>query len=182
MRVYLTGFSASGKSTIGPLLAKRFKARFVDIDLRIEKRWGMKISEIYRRKGERAFRKTEQEVIAEQLRTAGRNAVVALGGGALQNPEIRKLVQNDGLTVYLSCSAREIYRRLRCDTDRPMLDVKPRPGETLARARNRRIRDLLDKRRRNYLRADLTISTTSRTPSQAASELYRKIRRHDGRD
>jgi len=181
MRVYLIGFSASGKSTVGRLLAKRMKRRFMDVDSRIERQTGMKIPEIFRKQGERAFRKMEQSVVSKIYHSSDRNLVIALGGGAFQNPLIRKMVREDGVTVYLSCSAREIYRRLRLASNRPMLEVKPRAGETLARARKRCIHNLLQRRRANYLRADLKVSTTSKSPSEAVGELQRVIRRYYAR-
>jgi len=181
MRVYLTGFSASGKSTIGKLLAKRMKVRFVDIDARIEKNTRMTIPEIFKVKGERTFRKLEEAEVARVVQSPGRNLVVAVGGGALQNYANRRLIRDDGLTIYLSCSAPEIYRRLKDGTDRPMLDVTPRKCETRVQLRKRRIRELLRQRKTYYNRADLTISTTNRTPAGAASELYRLIGRYDDR-
>ncbi|MCP4684394.1 MAG: hypothetical protein GY867_03000, partial [bacterium] len=105
-----------------------------------------------------------------------------LGGGALQSPDIRKLVLGDGQTAYLSCSARELYRRLNPADDRPLLYVRPGPGQTPGEALKERIRKLLEKRRRNYRRSHLTVSTTVRSPSQAAVQLYRLIRRYHGRN
>ncbi|MCP4685993.1 MAG: AAA family ATPase, partial [bacterium] len=124
MRVYLTGFSGSGKTTVGKLLAKSMKCRFIDVDLLVEERSGMSISEIFRLKGEGGFRTLEQKAIVDIRNNADHDLVVALGGGALQSPDIRKLVLGDGQTAYLSCSARELYRRLNPADDRPLLYVR----------------------------------------------------------
>jgi shikimate kinase len=174
--IFLIGFSGSGKSTVGPLLAERLKARFVDIDALVEKRAGKTIANIFARQGEAAFRRMERDAIGS-LSKSRRRTVVALGGGAFENRSTRKLVSGLGRVVYLSCSQRELYRRLRLASDRPLLEVKPAKGQTLRQARQLAIAKLLDMRQANYRRADLVLSTTAKTPRQAAAELHRLLDR-----
>ena len=181
MRVYLTGFSGAGKTTAGKLLAGRIGARFVDSDRMIEKKTGVSIPEIFRTSGERAFRKVEREVISGIVTGRTRKMVIALGGGAMQTPGVRRTVLKDGLVVYLSCSARELYRRVHRMSDRPLLNVNPRPGETVAAARHRRLGELLKARVPGYRQAHITLSTTRRSPSETAGELYHMIRRYRAR-
>jgi shikimate kinase len=89
-RIVLTGFMGSGKSTVGPQLAARLGWRFVDVDNVIETESGAKISELFARHGEAAFRVREHEAIARLA--AGEELVLALGGGAIETEEVRKLL------------------------------------------------------------------------------------------
>lgn len=182
MRVYLTGFSASGKTTVGAILARKLRCRFIDTDRMIENQADMSIPEIFRRKGEAAFRALEEKALSKVLRRPEKNLVVAVGGGVPANASMRRLIEADGRVIYLSCSARELCRRLRGMTDRPMLEVKARQGETVTQARQRRIRQLLDLRKPAYRRADIKVSTTDRPPRQVAEEILCALRRNGAGD
>ena len=89
-RIVLTGFMGSGKSTVGPLLAARLGWKFLDVDEVIEAEAGTSISEIFARNGEPVFRAQERETIARL--TAADDLVLALGGGAIESEETRKLL------------------------------------------------------------------------------------------
>ena len=180
--VFLIGFSASGKSAVGPPLARLLKARFVDTDSVVEAREGQSIDGVFRARGERYFRRIEHSVIEGLIRGAsrtGRRNVVALGGGAFGNRTLRQQVKRAGLVIFLSCSAREIYRRLREKDDRPLMNVIPRVGESVCEARRNRIRRLLDKRLPQYCQADLVYSTTGKSPRRAARGLYALLKKHN---
>lgn len=173
--IFLVGFSGSGKSTLGRALASRLKCRFFDLDAYIEKRAGMSISRIFGTAGEAAFRRFEKEFLLGLL--AGQKpGVVALGGGAFESAGIRALTQRRGVSVYLSCSLRELYRRLCNKSDRPLLNVVPHSRETLRQARLRRMRELLNTRLANYRRADFIVSTSDKTETQSAAELLRLLK------
>jgi len=174
--IVLIGFSGSGKSTIGPLLASRLKYRFIDTDQRIETDTGLTIAEIFRRKGEQAFRRQEIQTVVDVLNRR-RSTVVALGGGAFESREIRKVAGERGLVIYLSCSRREIYRRLKGKQGRPLLDVTPSAGQTVREAHMSRIEILLKKRLANYRLADLVISTTGKTPTLVTRQLLKQVGR-----
>jgi len=168
--VFLIGFSGSGKSTVGPLLASMMKLPFNDLDGVIEKQTGRSVTDIFADTGEKAFRRMEL-IQLKRLLSKGRGGVVALGGGAYENESVRALTKKLGTTVYLSCAARELYRRLRTSDDRPLLNIMSRSGETPAEARMRRINTLLKKRLANYRRADFIVSATNKTPSQVVKHL-----------
>ncbi len=170
--MFLIGFSGSGKTTVGPLLAARMKLPFNDLDSVIEKQSGRLVTDIFADSGEKVFRRMELTEL-KRLLSSGRGGVVALGGGAYENESIRDTAMNYGYTVYLSCSARELYRRLRTSEDRPLLRVTSRQGETVRQARMRRIKTLVKKRLANYCRADFIVSTTKRTPSQVVRHLQK---------
>ena len=173
--IFLIGFSGSGKSSLGPRLAVGLGRRFYDLDDMIEKKTGRSISEIFERKGEPAFRKREYSELKRLVAKQGAG-VVALGGGAFESPRVRGLAKQNALTVYLSCSVRELYRRLREVDDRPLLNVSSSQGETPRQARLRRIREMLNKRLANYRRADLIHSTGSRSVAQSIAQLSRMLK------
>lgn len=177
--IWLVGFSGSGKSTIGPILARLMNRPFFDTDAMIERLEQRDIGTIFSEEGEKYFRRRESEIIA-MLAHRGKPAVIALGGGAFQSPANRKLVRTCGHSVYLRLSAGVIYRRLSAANDRPLLQVKPKRGETLRQARMQRIIALLSKRTRNYEKADTAVVVSSGTPSQIAKRIVAKVRSHNG--
>ena len=100
-RIVLVGFMGAGKSAVGRRLARRLKYRFVDLDLRIEKRAGKTIAELFREQGEAAFRALEREEAGAVSELE--NVVVAAGGGAFVVPATRELLRKGALTVWLQC-------------------------------------------------------------------------------
>jgi shikimate kinase len=96
-RIVLTGFMGSGKSTVGPLLAARLGWRFVDVDGVIEAEAGAKITELFARQGEAAFRQREHEAIKRLAE--GEELVLALGGGAIETEAVRTLLLGSAGTL-----------------------------------------------------------------------------------
>jgi shikimate kinase len=172
--IILIGFSGSGKSSVGQALSIRLGCRFVDLDKTIEKSSGQTINRIFDQSGEAAFRRMEIVALRRTL-SRGRTGVVALGGGAFEQSATRKMANAHGVTVFLSCSIRELYRRLKTSDDRPLLKGSTRSGETVRQARLRHICTLRKKRLANYHRADLILSTTNKTVAQAAKQLHRLL-------
>ena len=123
--IALIGLPGGGKSTVGRQLARRLNARFVDSDAVLEERIGMPIRSYFELYGEDAFRDVEEAVINE-LMTAQADAqmqVVATGGGAVLRPANRARLREGSTVVYLRSTPDELYRRLRHDTQRPLLQV-----------------------------------------------------------
>lgn len=174
--IYLIGFSGSGKSAVGKVLAERLGRRFVDIDRLIERRTKCDISRLFREQGERAFRDLESRQIAEVAQQQ-RPLVVALGGGAFERAGNRRIITGSGVSIYLQCSVAELGRRLAGQVDRPLLQVKPEGPESTAQALKRRITLLLAKRRKEYLSATMMISTTEKTVSGAVRQIQNRLRR-----
>ena len=145
--LYLVGFMASGKTTIGRALADEIGWPFVDIDTEIEAREGRKISEIFTERGEQAFREVESAVIRSHVNhiESGQPRVIALGGGAFIQPRNWDLIINNGVTVWLDCPLDIVRRRLGDDTTRP-----------LAANRNG-LAQLFEDRRPLYARADYRV-------------------------
>lgn len=175
----LIGFSGSGKSTVGPLLAKKLGLRFVDVDTLIAREYGATIPNIFAREGERAFRRLESRMIGRTLSGVKKAAVIALGGGAFISNENRSLILDNSTVIWLSCSVREIHRRLRGGNNRPLLNVSPQTGQTMREARLRQIAALLSKRLPTYRYANIRVATTNRTTQQVVSEILRQLRRFD---
>ncbi len=119
--VFLVGLPGSGKSTVGRQLARRLGLPFVDVDALAESRVGCSVRAFFEREGEIAFRTLEAALIDEVGR--GPVAVISTGGGAVLREENRQAMRQHGHVVYLRSSPEELYRRLRHDRNRPLLQV-----------------------------------------------------------
>lgn len=126
----LIGLPGSGKSTVGRQLARRLALPFVDSDHVIEQRLGCPIRQYFEREGESAFRDVEEAVI-DELSLAERG-VLSTGGGAVLREANRRHLRERGLVVYLKSSPDDLFRRLRHDRNRPLLQV----ADPLARLRD----------------------------------------------
>ena len=111
----------SGKSTVGRQLARQLGLQFVDCDSVIEQQIGMPIRDWFAAHGEDAFRDVEQDVIDELTQRDG--VVLATGGGAVLRPANRQRLHERGRVIYLRSSPEALFRRLRHDTKRPLLQV-----------------------------------------------------------
>jgi shikimate kinase len=158
--IALTGFMAVGKSAVGRSLARRLNLRFVDLDKAIEKAAGMKVQEIFRRKGEPYFRSLEKQILAQTLQQNGQ--VIATGGGAVTDEENLRLLREKTILVCLTASADAIHRRVGTVSRRPLL----RGGDVKIR-----ITELLHQRAPSYARAHASIDTTDLTVDQAAEKI-----------
>ena len=119
--VFLVGFMASGKSSVGQELARRLNWDFVDLDARIESREQRTISEIFRDKGEAGFRLAETSALCDLLtESLKRNSVVALGGGAFVQERNRELLRQ-WPSVFLEAPVPELWQRsLKDGVERPL--------------------------------------------------------------
>ena len=118
-----------GKSTVGRQLARRLNLDFADADTVIEERLGCSIRAYFEREGEDRFRDVEQQVIAELA--AGPAAVLATGGGVVLRESNRAVLRENFTVVYLRSTPEDLFRRLRHDSKRPLLQVQ----DPLARLR-----------------------------------------------
>jgi shikimate kinase len=117
----LIGLPGSGKSTVGRQLARRLALPFVDSDHVIEQRLGCPIRQYFEREGEDSFRDVEAAVIDELSQAA--QGVLSTGGGAVLRAENRRHLHERGQVVYLKSTPDELFRRLRHDRNRPLLQV-----------------------------------------------------------
>jgi shikimate kinase len=129
-RIALVGMPGSGKTTVGRQLSRRLGLPFFDSDHVIEQRLGCAIRDYFAQAGEAAFRDLEEQVIAELA--AGPAAVVATGGGAVLRDANRHHLREGTQVVYLRSAPEELFRRLRHDTQRPLLQVADPLGKLRA--------------------------------------------------
>ncbi len=130
MNIVFVGLPGSGKTTIGRHLARRLGLPFLDSDQVIEARLGCSIREYFAREGEEAFRDVEQQVLDDLSRQ--HQGVLSTGGGAVLREANRRHLHERGHVIYLRTSPEDVYRRLRHDTVRPLLQVE----DPLARLRS----------------------------------------------
>jgi len=128
--IALVGMPGGGKSTVGRQLGRQMDIPFVDSDTEIEGRIGEPIRSFFDRLGEEAFRDIETDVIAELLQRPG-EFVLATGGGAVLRERNRELLHTQATVLYLRSTPEDLFRRLRHDTQRPLLQV----ADPLARLR-----------------------------------------------
>ena len=116
----LTGMMGVGKSTLGKILSERLNLKFIDIDKDIEERENMSIRDIFEKKSEEYFRKVEKKESLKSLMQE--NSIIALGGGAFTNKEIRNLAKKTSVTFWLNLSVELLVKRLAQSKKRPLLD------------------------------------------------------------
>jgi 3-dehydroquinate dehydratase type I len=160
MVVVLVGFMGAGKTTVGRILAERLGQPFVDSDVLIEQRLGREIRDIFRTEGEPYFRQLEHDTVAALVR--GPDAVIALGGGAVEDPRTRAVLRN-ARVVYLRVSYDEAMARVKSDAFRPMLH---RPD--LDEVYKRRLSAYEDI-------SVLTVDTDGRRPGTVALEVLARL-------
>jgi shikimate kinase len=163
--VYLTGFMGTGKSVVGRELARRLRRPFVDLDAAIERLSGKSVAELFEKRGEKAFRRLERKALVNAAKKSG--LVVALGGGALMDKRNLGLVEKTGILVKLTCSRRELVRRLMPSRlSRPLLSCG---------SLDDRVRSLLRARKGAHGDARILVSTTKRSSVSAAALLARRL-------
>ncbi len=159
--IALIGMMGSGKSTIAEELTLIMADyTLVDIDCEIEKSSGKKISELFLKFGEPHFRMLESEKIKKVF--AGKKQIIALGGGAFENEENRKIIKAGSSVVYLKATAEEIYDRIKKEVHRPLL----RKNFSVER-----IDEIMQMREKNYKKADYSIYTNNKSPREIAEEI-----------
>ena len=121
MRIFLLGYMASGKSTLGAALADALNGAFVDLDGLLEGKLGMPVGAFIEQKGELSFRKAEHEALVSWLAEGPKDAVMALGGGTPVFYDHMALLNEVGRTVFLDVSIGELAQRLQGSTDRPLI-------------------------------------------------------------
>ena len=158
--IVLVGFMGTGKTEVGRILARDFSFEFIDTDDVIEKRLGIKVSEIFKKYGESYFRDIEREVVKDLSELKG--LVIATGGGVVMNPENINDLKKNGVVICLTATTEEILSRVKENDDRPLLTVSDKFTK---------IKELLESREAFYAKADVTIDTTNREVLEVVKEV-----------
>ncbi len=160
--IYLVGFMGSGKSTIGNILAQKLNMKFVDVDTEIEKKEDMKISDIFKEKGEPYFRELEKKEI-EKL-TQKENLVVSTGGRLGADLENMKKMKKTGIVIWLDVPLNIILERCKNDQNRPLLQQSIED-----------LKKLYENRKKVYSIADIHINVTNQTPEEIVKEILKRL-------
>ena len=163
--VFLIGFMASGKSTVGRLVASQLGWDFRDLDEVIETTAGRSVPEIFAAEGEAGFRQREAEAVRQAATL--RRTVIATGGGAACREENLALMLAAGPVVRLAVTPDEVVRRAAGRPTRPLLSGAADPRAAAAA--------LLAAREPFYARAHARVDTQDRPPAQVAADVLRMI-------
>jgi len=160
-----------GKTTIGKKLAEKLKIKFVDIDKIIEAREKKTIKEIFELDGESYFREIEKNITLDILRK--KKLVIALGGGAFMNSEIRKEVIKTSISVWLDLSPKNLISRLKNTKKRPLLNKNNL---------NELVNEIYSRRKKNYNESNCRIKCDFLEKNQIVNKiinLYEKSKNKD---
>jgi len=118
----LLGMMGVGKTTLAKIVAKKAGLKFIDTDKNIEKKCSMKISEIFEKKGEQFFRFEEEKEVLKSLKES--NSVIALGGGAFINKNVRGNILKKAISIWLDVNLDDLNKRIKIKNKRPLLNAE----------------------------------------------------------
>jgi shikimate kinase len=158
--IFLCGFMASGKSTVGKFLAESLGIPFIDTDFELEKQFGKPVSRIFAEDGEILFRHAERRLIQE-ICTSSELHVIALGGGSLMDEKTLQDVCTAGHLIYLETSLQTTAQRITDASTRPLLQHD--------------LDKLMKERIRGYRAAPINVLTDNRSIEDIALEIRRRL-------
>ena len=162
--IILCGFMGCGKTTIGKLVAKKINMDFVDLDIYIEQKQDMTVSDIFAKYGEAYFRQLERQATVELSQM--NNKVIAAGGGTLIFKENVDVFKNSGVIILIDASLKVISQRLKYDNTRPLL---ARPDKEKA------MKELYEKRLPIYKSAADLIINGNNSPEYVCMDIINSI-------
>jgi XRE family aerobic/anaerobic benzoate catabolism transcriptional regulator len=170
--IALIGLRGAGKSTVGAMLARRLKKRFVELDQWVEEAAGMPLGEIFATHGEGYYRRLEREALARLFATASATGgcIFAPGGSVVTDAESWELIKRRCFTVWLHATPAEFMNRMRRQGD-----TRPMQGRPAAMAE---LKALLQRREPLYAESQLIIKTTGKSPAEITTQIIqnREIR------
>ena len=155
----LLGMMGSGKSTIGYLLSKKLRRKFIDIDKFIEKNVNMTISEIFKKKGEIFFRSLEEKITIKHLKS--NNNIISLGGGGFINEKVRKEVVLNCISFWLNWDTQTILKRINKSKKRPLA----------YNANKNMIGELIENRSKIYAKAKFKIDCNKLSKTEIVNKI-----------
>ncbi len=155
---------ATGKTAVGQILARKLKKKYVSTDTLIEKKERMKISTIFKKKGEDFFRKLETNLLKSLIHK--KNLVISCGGGIVLKPKNRNLLKKIGFVVWLKASPEIINSRLGNLKKRPLLNIKDE------KERIKKIKSMLALRNPIYKKvANFSVDTSSLSKTDVVNKI-----------
>ena len=167
-KVFIVGFMAAGKTTVGKKIAKKLAMPFFDSDKEIENKFNMNINNIFDEYGESQFRKIEERLILEYVHSSKYNSfIMSLGGGAFINEAIRMAINKNGLSIWLNTDIDIISSRIRSAKNiRPLL----KKFDTIEKLEN-----LMTERSIYYSKADIKIDIIKTSKEKMTNFILKKI-------
>lgn len=166
--IVLIGFMGSGKSSVGRRLSYRLKIPFIDTDSEIERTAGCTIAQIFKERGEEAFREAETDYLGSLMpeKRGKGSIIISTGGGVPLRKENRTIIKKLGTVVYLKASPETIYERIKDDTSRPLLNTDDPM---------KKIRMMMQERSGIYsMAADIEVDTDGKLCRDIADEIIRR--------
>ena len=149
MKYFLVGMPASGKSSLAKMISKEINIQFIDLDKEIEAIEKKSINELFNLKGEGYFRKIETEVLYSIIKS-NNSFILATGGGTPCFNNNMKIINDNGVSIFLDVKISELENRLKNKKDRPLLNRYQDKGQILKK--------MYDERKSFYQESNHTIS------------------------
>ena len=166
--IILTGFMGCGKTSIGKRIALNFEIDFIDTDIEIQNICGMTINSFFEKYGECYFRKLERNYC--KLAALSKGYVIASGGGIIKDESNIENLKINGVIVYLKCSAEKIYKNIKNDATRPLLNGADDKYELIC--------SMLEQREPLYHKyADFIMDISDMRLEESAWQVGRELRR-----
>jgi XRE family aerobic/anaerobic benzoate catabolism transcriptional regulator len=162
----LIGLRGAGKSTVGPMLARRLKTEFVEVDKLVEKAAGMSLGEIFATHGEAYYRDLERESIL-RLFAGSRGCVLVPGGSVVTDAETWELIKRRCFTVWLHATPEEFMKRMRRQGDLRPMQGRPSAMDEL--------KTLLARREVLYAESRLKVKTTNKSPAAVIGQIIKAV-------
>ncbi len=166
--IVLVGLMGAGKTSVGKKVAAMLGMTFIDLDVYIEEKTGVTISEIFEIKGEEYFRSLEEKYLAQIL--AGEKVVLATGGGTFTRPKNREMVEKLAISVWLEAGIKTTLERVSASDKRPLL----RGGDKEAI-----LRKLVKERYPAYEKADVKVSTDKGNLTRIAEQVVAEVKKFE---
>lgn len=171
MKIILIGYRATGKSTVGKLLADILKVPFYDTDQVIEEKLDLMVRDIIGKRGWDYFRQCETEAL--HFLKEKKNCIIATGGGIILKKENLDLLKEMGKVIWLNASLHDIVERLKADAKSEK--IRPKfTNDSLVQETTSMLKERIPIYRKA---ADCKVDTAGKTATQVANEIYKLIKK-----